>query len=507
MSESVAATVSLLETAQEVGNIGTFVAWLTPDKVGVDEWSSTCMEIFGYDETTYDGTNNAFWRRVHPGDLEMVREAQRVAHETGSYYDVQHRIVRPDGVVRWIRERAQAEHAEDGTPLRFLGGTLDITKERAQEEALRASEADFKGAFESAAIGTGLVALDGTLVRVNAAMTRILGRPGEQLVGMSLADFAFPEDLPNLPRVESMIREERDIESFTQRLRHPDGRPIWVRIHRSVIRNADLSPRHVLTQVEDVTAVMSAREELVEARLEVEARQRITAMLNHEIRNPLNSVVGFLELLRSDGASSLTEKQHRYLAHASAGASQLLELLGEALEMSRISSRTFEIETVVLELAPQLEEARAQALPLATAKGSKVTVDCSLDLLVVADPHRLLQVLRNLATNAIKHTRDGTSILVAGRTIGNRAEISVSDNGEGIPADKLESIFEEYVQVGADRSGTGLGLPICRQLTRLMGGELLVSSTVGDGTTFSFTLPIATGGVAAAVLGTASDRG
>ncbi|TMD56007.1 MAG: PAS domain-containing protein, partial [Chloroflexi bacterium] len=72
------------------------------------------MEIFGYDETTYDGTNNAFWRRVHPGDLEMVREAQRVAHETGSYYDVQHRIVRPDGVVRWIRERAQVEHAEDG---------------------------------------------------------------------------------------------------------------------------------------------------------------------------------------------------------------------------------------------------------------------------------------------------------------------------------------------------------------------------------------------------------
>lgn len=486
-------SLSLFETAQECGGIGTFVAWLTPDKVGVDEWSKTCMEIFGYDETTYDGTNEAFWRRIHPDDLEMVREAQRLAHETGSYYDVQHRIVRPDGVVRWVRERARVEHTDDGIPLRFLGVTMDITKDRLQEEALRASEADFKGAFESAAIGTVIAGLDGAVRRTNGAVTRILGRPQESLVGQSLADFAYPEDVPHLPTIVSMIAQERDVESFTQRLRHAEGHEIWVRINRSVIRDADGAPRHVITQVEDVTAFLAARAELDEARAEAQARERVTAMLNHEIGNPVNAVLGFVQLLRDGSPGPLTDKQRLYLENLSTAATQLHELVGEALEMSRISSSVFEVKAVPVRLGDQLYSALNQAQPLAAAKGSRLSMECPEDVLVAADPHRLLQVLRNLVGNAIKHTPGGTSIVVVGRTHGNQAEIAVADDGEGIPPDELERIFDEFVQVGPDRSGTGLGLAICRQLTQLMGGELSVSSTLGEGTRFAFTLPLAMG--------------
>ena len=486
-------SLSLFETAQECGGIGTFVAWLTPDKVGVDEWSKTCMEIFGYDETTYDGTNEAFWRRIHPDDLEMVREAQRLAHETGSYYDVQHRIVRPDGVVRWVRERARVEHTDDGIPLRFLGVTMDITKDRLQEEALRASEADFKGAFESAAIGTVIAGLDGAVRRTNGAVTRILGRPQESLVGQSLADFAYPEDVPHLPTIVSMIAQERDVESFTQRLRHAEGHEIWVRINRSVIRDADGAPRHVITQVEDVTAFLAARAELDEARAEAQARERVTAMLNHEIGNPVNAVLGFVQLLRDGSPGPLTDKQRLYLENLSTAATQLHELVGEALEMSRISSSVFEVKAVPVRLGDQLYSALNQAQPLAAAKGSRLSMECPEDVLVAADPHRLLQVLRNLVGNAIKHTPGGTSIVVVGRTHGNQAEIAVADDGEGIPPDELERIFDEFVQVGPDRSGTGLGLAICRQLTQLMGGELSVSSTLGEGTRFAFTLPLAEG--------------
>ena len=486
-------SLSLFETAQECGGIGTFVAWLTPDKVGVDEWSKTCMEIFGYDETTYDGTNEAFWRRIHPDDLQMVREAQRLAHETGSYYDVQHRIVRPDGVVRWVRERARVEHTDDGIPLRFLGVTMDITKDRLQEEALRASEADFKGAFESAAIGTVIAGLDGAVRRTNGAVTRILGRPEESLVGQSLADFAYPEDVPHLPTIVSMIAQERDVESFTQRLRHAEGHEIWVRINRSVIRDADGAPRHVITQVEDVTAFLAARAELDEARAEAQARERVTAMLNHEIGNPVNAVLGFVQLLRDGSPGPLTDKQRLYLENLSTAATQLHELVGEALEMSRISSSVFEVKAVPVRLGDQLYSALNQTQPLAAAKGSRLSMECPEDVLVAADPHRLLQVLRNLVGNAIKHTPGGTSILVVGRTHGNHAEIAVADDGEGIPPDELERIFDEFVQVGPDRSGTGLGLAICRQLTQLMGGELSVSSTLGEGTRFAFTLPLAMG--------------
>jgi len=161
--------------------------------------------------------------------------------------------------------------------------------------------------------------------------------------------------------------------------------------------------------------------------------------------------------------------------------------------MSRISSSVFEVKAVPVRLGDQLYSALNQAQPLAAAKGSRLSMECPEDVLVAADPHRLLQVLRNLVGNAIKHTPGGTSIVVVGRTHGNQAEIAVADDGEGIPPDELERIFDEFVQVGPDRSGTGLGLAICRQLTQLMGGELSVSSTLGEGTRFAFTLPLAMG--------------
>lgn len=235
--------------------------------------------------------------------------------------------------------------------------------------------------------------------------------------------------------------------------------------------------------------IRAARQELLDIRVEADTRERVTAMLNHEIRNPLNSVVGFIDLLSKESSGPLTDKQRRYLSNASYAATQLLELLSEALEMSRLSSATFALKAVVLELRGQLELAIEQALPLAAAKGSNLSLDCPSKVQVTADPQRLLQVLRNLVSNAIKHTPGGTSIALIGRANGDRVEVMVRDDGDGIPADQLGRVFEEYVQVGHDRSGTGLGLAICRQLTRLMNGELTVASSVGTGTTFCVALP------------------
>jgi len=121
-------TRSMLADAQEIGKVGTFVAWLTPDKHGLEAWSKSCMEIFGYDEATYDGRGETFWNAVHPDDREMVRAAAEKAHrDPGSHYEMTHRIIRRDGEVRWIRERAVVEHDAAGNPLRFIGVTLDIT--------------------------------------------------------------------------------------------------------------------------------------------------------------------------------------------------------------------------------------------------------------------------------------------------------------------------------------------------------------------------------------------
>jgi PAS domain S-box-containing protein len=493
--DRLATNFALLESAQEVGQFGTFVAWLAGDRLGVDERSKVCMEIFGYDLDTYDGTNDAFWRRVHSDDLAMVREAQRVAGEDGSFYDLEHRIVRPDGEVRWIHERGQVEYAGDGSPLRFLGVTRDVTDERIKAAAVLQSEAEFRSAFDFSSVGASMATIDGTWTRVNRALGRVLGTPPELLVGRRLLDFVANPERPRLPSIKAMVAEERDVESFTGKFRHPAGHEITLRVSRSIVRRSDTSPSHVLTQFEDVTAVTSALHELARARAEGEERLRISSTLNHEIRNPLNVISGFLDLLLIPGKDTLSDKQRRYLTNASTASAQLLELVTESLELARLTSVAFGVEAVVIDLRPQLGLLVGQIAPLAAARGSRLSFRCPDGVMVAADPKRLHQVLRNLLANAVKHTPSGSRIVAVARAVGDRIEIDVGDNGEGIPGDRLANIFEEFVQVGPDRSGTGLGLAISRQLTRLMGGELSVASTLDQGTTFTVSLPATLSGI------------
>jgi len=482
-------TVSLLETAQEFGKVGTFVAWIAGEKAGQDEWSQACSKIFGYGKGEHDGSNGAFWRRVHPDDIELVRAAQREIALGGGSYDVSHRIVRPDGEVRWIRERAEVELGADGLPLRFLGVTLDITDERRTEEALRASEARFKGTFESSGIGAAVMSIEGRWVRVNDALARILDATKDRLVGCSMDDFAFPEDRRLLPSVSAMIAEDRDVETFTIRLRHPNGHPIWVILHLSIVRKADTSPDYVLAQIQDISAQRLAEARLQEARIEAESTARVAATMNHEVRGPLNSIVGFTEMIESGMAGPLTEKQTRYLNNVLKASRAMLELITESLDISKMAAGRMEFDIVSLDLRATLESTLDQVAPIAVAKGSGLTLNCPPGLTVLADARRLNQILANLLANAVKHTPGGTSITLRGVAHGDRVEVSVTDTGPGIRSEDLAVLFQEFVQVGDDRSGSGLGLAVSRKLALLMNGDLAATSRIGGGSIFTIDLP------------------
>jgi PAS domain S-box-containing protein len=482
-------TVSFLETAQKFGGVGTFVAWISGEKAGLDEWSQACSEIFGYANGEHDGTNAAFWRRVHPDDIELVRAAQSGLAVGGRHYDLSHRIVRPNGEVRWIRERAEVEPGADGLPLRFLGVTLDITDERRTEEALRASEARFKGTFESSGIGAVVMSTDGKWLRVNDALARILDATKDRLVGCSMDDFAFPEDRRLLPSVAAMIAEDRDVETFTIRLRHPIGHPIWVILHLSIVRKADTSPDYVLAQIQDISAQRLAEARLQEARIEAESTARVAATMNHEVRGPLNSIVGFTEMIQSGMAGPLTEKQTRYLNHVLTASRAILELIAESLDISRMAAGRMEIDIVSLDLRSTLESALDQVAPLAAAKGSGLVLICSPGLAALADARRLNQILANLLANAVKHTPVGTSITLRGVANRDRVEVSVRDTGPGIRPEDLAVLFQEFVQVGDDRSGSGLGLAVSRKLALLMNGDLAATSRIGSGSIFTIDLP------------------
>jgi len=136
-----------------------------------------------------------------------------------------------------------------------------------------------------------------------------------------------------------------------------------------------------------------------------------------------------------------------------------------------------------------VDQAAGQIQPLVDSRGLEIRVDAGGRHWVRADRRRLLQVLWNLLSNAIRHTPTGGVITISARLIGTMAEISVKDTGIGIPANQLERIFEEYAQVEGQADGTGLGLPVSRRLAKLMDGDIQVMSEVGVGSTFTITLP------------------
>ena len=181
------------------------------------------------------------------------------------------------------------------------------------------------------------------------------------------------------------------------------------------------------------------------AREESDAKSRLVAVVNHEVRTPLNSILGFTELLMNERAGPLNEKQMRYAGNVDAAGRHLLALINDSLDLSRMAAGKMDLEIVDLELAPILDLAAGQVQPLVDSRGLEIRVDAGVATGARGDRRRLLQVLWNLLSNAIRHTPTGGVITISARTVGEVVEISVRDTGVGIPTDD-------------QADGTGLGL-------------------------------------------------
>lgn len=222
-----------------------------------------------------------------------------------------------------------------------------------------------------------------------------------------------------------------------------------------------------------------------------EAKSAFLATMSHELRTPLNAIIGYQSLLKEGIDGTLNESQLAQLSRIRAGADHLLGLIDEILTYSRVEAGKEVVRLEDAELRPIVEEAVAMVKPLAGAKGLTLRVDVP-DARLTTDSGKLRQILLNLLSNAVKFTDSG-EILVRGHLNGDTAEFSIADTGIGIADENLQRIFEPFwqVQQSATRraGGTGLGLSVSRSLARLLGGEIRAESKLGEGSTFTLTLP------------------
>ena len=270
--------------------------------------------------------------------------------------------------------------------------------------------------------------------------------------------------------------------SFEHRINRADGAVRIMHAYGDVVVSADGVPERMRGTGQDVT----------ERREAERAKDQFTSVVSHELRTPLTSIRGSLGLLESGALGPLPEKGQRMVEIAVKNTDRLVRLINDILDLERIGSREVDMRPELCDARELIEQAAQGVAQLAADAGVQLALEGE-PVALVADPDRVLQTLTNLISNAVKYSpADGTVRLSCERQ-DQEVLFAVSDEGRGIPGDKLESIFGRFQQVDAsdarEKGGTGLGLAICKTIVEHHGGRIWAASDIGAGSTFSFVLP------------------
>jgi signal transduction histidine kinase len=248
-------------------------------------------------------------------------------------------------------------------------------------------------------------------------------------------------------------------------------------------------------------AIQNARlfSELEDKRRQLEEanqhKSEFLASVSHELRTPLNAIIGFSEVMLERLFGEVNEKQEEYLQDILSSGRHLLSLINDILDLAKIEAGRMELEAGDFDLPQAIDNTLVLIRERALRRGITVerTVDPALGE-IRGDERKIKQVMLNLLSNAVKFTPEGGRIAVRAAAANGTAEVSVVDTGVGIAPEDQEAVFEEFRQVGTDyarkHEGTGLGLALARKFVELHGGKIWVTSQVGQGSTFTFSIPI-----------------
>ncbi len=473
----------------------------------------TIAAMLGYSAETHpEMTLDAVHELMHPDDLpRMAAHVARLhALADGEIAEFRHRMRAATGAWSWIETRdAVLNRDESGAPRQVLGTAREVTEQMRAEEALRASEARHRLLAETMLQGVVHHAQDGTIITMNPAAERILGRPRDELLGSDPAHEAWNtirEDGTTFPGEEHpasvSLRTGQPVRGVVMGVYNWERREYrWLRVDAvPLTRRGEVLPYEVYTVFEDVTQARRTEQALREAHTR---KDHFIATLAHELRNPLAPIRNAVSVLRLKGyddpamvwCQSVIDRQITHMAR----------LLDDLLDASRITSGKLELRRAQVTLPQVLAQALETARPLLDAARHTLTVQLAEPAAVLdGDLMRLAQVFGNLLTNAAKYTEPGGQISITSAHAHGEVTVCVRDTGIGIDAAYLPRIFEMFGQVESalerSQGGLGIGLSLARALVEMHGGRVSARSEGrGRGTEFVVHLPLSTEPLAHAV--------
>ena len=466
-----------------------------------DRWA----EMLGYSRADLDPLTLERWADLlHPDDYQMILATETAAFAKGEWtFDFQLRVRHRDGHWVWVQSRGQVvEWDAQGTPTVLAGVHLDITEAKAQELSLLQERDTLTTLMDTSISGITVVDARGRIVFANHEAESVLGRSLHGVEGHEFDSDAWgitdldgnPIEASRLP-VAVVLANKTTVRDFRHRIHAPDGSIRILSINAAPLATpgADLA---VVCSVLDITDTLRAeaalRAAIVKAEAANRAKSEFLATMSHEIRTPLNGVMGMAEVL----ASRLTNpEQLSMLQVIQQSGEHLLSVINDILDLAQIESGRLVLDVAPLrpsELLARIEGLHGLA---AQEKGIELLVEASVAAsdLRLGDAKRLMQILHNLVGNALKFTDQGH---VHVRLTATPAELvlEVCDSGIGMDPARIEDIFQDFTQgesgIGRRFGGSGLGLPITRRLTLLMGGQISLHTNPGQGFRARVSLPL-----------------
>ena len=397
-------------------------------------------------------------------------------------------------------------------PRELVATVRSLLRIREAEERVRNAAREWRATFDALDQAVILLDDDGNVLRCNRVAARMLHRDFPAIIHRPLADIVVDADA-DMARVlldTAAAAVKSDGEGVRAELQI-GGR--WWLVYSLPVASDEGTFAGVVCVLAEITDQMQLVEGERAARAEADAanhaKSEFLAMMSHEIRTPINAIMGYADLLDAGIAGELSGEQHEFLERLRASSTHLLGLVNDVLDLSKIDAGQMTVRREPCGTRQVIDAAAALIRPQAEARGIELETNAKCaDLPFSGDEHRTRQILVNLLSNAVKFTAPGGSVTVTcspedalpgdagARGVARRGPwvcISVEDTGIGIAPEQQGAVFEPFVQgeQGKTRShgGTGLGLTISRRLARLMGGDLTLESTPGEGSKFTIWLP------------------
>ena len=417
--------------------------------------------------------------------------------ETGEAQGLLH-LNHKEGEVRVIAYRNKLIDLP-GHPAYVLGFGVDISEQVRAEGRLRTLTHQSDSILESVGDGIFGIDLEGKITVINPAAAQMLGYKSQEVLGKNLHDLIHhthadgsPYNVDDSPIRNSLFNLDT-VRVSNEVFWRKDGTSFPVEYVARPQIDTQSSDTTDAPSLKRAVGVVVAFTDTTERRALDRMKDEFISTVSHELRTPLTSLRGALGLLAGGALTARPEKTQQMLEIAISNTDRLVRLVNDILDLERIGSGKAELHSTMCSAEDLLR--RAASLQQSRTPRPNIRIFFSANgVSVWADPDRILQTLSNLISNAIKFSPEGSEIHLTARALDdNEALIEVRDQGRGIPADKLENIFDRFQQGDGSDSrasgGTGLGLAICRSIITQHGGRIWATSTPGQGTTFHFTLP------------------